>query len=127
MFGIVVGAGKDQVSGSGKRRGLLEQLGIMLLDRGEVDAQLGDEGVRSRIAEEDRDALKAGLVGGKRVSLRVVDHLQAVLETAQKPVLSISELAVRVGATGGGETTQRVQVGPTCSSCSLPPQIRCCV
>jgi hypothetical protein len=31
-FGIVLGAGKDEIAGAGKARRLLEQLGVMLLD-----------------------------------------------------------------------------------------------
>ena len=59
----------------------------MPLDRGEVSAQIGDEGLHLRIAQKDRDALDPGAVRRKRMGLRVVDHLQPVLEAAQETIV----------------------------------------
>ena len=44
--------------------------------------QIGDKSIRLRIAEERRNAGDPGAVGGQRMGLPVVDHLQPMLEAA---------------------------------------------
>ena len=86
-FGIVIGAGENEIAWAGEGRGLLEKLRIMPLDRSEMSAQIGDEGLCLRIAQKQRDALDPGAVRRKPMSLRVVDHLQPVLEAAQETIV----------------------------------------
>src|SRR5215472_7745187 len=81
-FRIILDSGEDEVAGAGKAGSLLEELGIVPLDRGEMAEQIGDKGFRPGIAEKDSDPRDPGAVRRKHVRLRVLDHLQAMLETA---------------------------------------------
>ena len=63
---VVLGAGEHEIAGTGEARRLLEQLGIMPLDRAEPGAQFGDEVIGVLIAEKRRDSRDPGAVGGRR-------------------------------------------------------------
>ncbi len=60
---------------------------VVPLDRGQVAAEVGDKGVGLRVAEEHPDPRDAGAVRRQGVGLRVVDHLQPVLEAAQEAII----------------------------------------
>src|SRR5260370_14733879 len=79
----------------------------MPLDRRKMAAQIGHEGVSLRITEEDGDLLDPGAVGRECMGLRVVDHLQTVLEAAQKAVI-VDQFSRgrRIDAAGTRETAQ---------------------
>ena len=55
-FGIVLGAGKDEIAGAGEARRLFEQLGVMAFDRTQMRGQIGDETIGTAVAEKDREA-----------------------------------------------------------------------
>ena len=84
---IVFGAGEHQIARSGEARRFLEQLGVMPLDRAETRAQLGDERLGIRIAEKCREPGDPGGVAGQPMGLRVLDHLQPVLDATQETVV----------------------------------------
>ena len=86
-FRIVFGSSEDKISRASEGRGLLKELSIMSLDRRQMSTQIGDEAFRPRIAEKNRDVADPHTIGGQRVGLQVIDHLQAVLEAAQEAVI----------------------------------------
>src|SRR5882724_8639686 len=109
---IVVGAGEDEVARAREGRGVLEQLGIMPLDRGEMPAQVGDEVFPLRMAEECGDMPDADAIRRERMGLRVLDHLQSVLEAPQISVILDQHCRSRgVDAANGRETAQRLASG----------------
>ena len=58
--GIVLGAGEDEVAGHRQARRLLEQLGVMALDRAQMRGQIGGKGIARRaIAEKGGEACDA--------------------------------------------------------------------
>ena len=86
-FRIILDPGEDEVAGAGKARSLLEELGIVPLDRDEMAKQIGVKRIRLRLAEKDPDSCDPRAVRRKHMRLRVLDHLQAVLETAQEAII----------------------------------------
>src|SRR6516165_958116 len=95
----------------------------MLLDRGEMRADVGDKCVRVSIAEKCRDPFQAGATRRQHMRLRVVDHLQAVLKASEKAVVVNQSRGDR--RIDGGRSASHV--GPTCSWYIRPPQISCWV
>src|SRR5229473_2478685 len=79
----------------------------MPLDRAEMGAKIRDETVGLTIAEEHRDPPDPGAVRRERMGLCIIDHLQAMLEATQKPVI-VDQLrsAPGVDAPGGREAAQ---------------------
>jgi hypothetical protein len=49
--------------------------------------QIGDETIGAAVAEKDREAGDALPIRRQSMRLRVVDHLQAMLDAAQKTVI----------------------------------------
>src|SRR5271166_4203289 len=125
-FRIILDPGEDEVAGTGKARSLLEELGIVPLYRGEVAEQIGDKRIRLRIAEKDPDSGDPRAVRRKHMRLRVLDHLQPVLETAQEAII-VDQLGScrRIDAAGGGEATQRLAggAGPQLAHPPAPNQL----
>ena len=108
-FGIVLGAGKDEIAGTGEARRLFEQLRVMALDRIQMCGQIGDETIGTAVAEKDREAGDALPVRRQSMGLCIVDHLQAVLDAAQEAVvLDQPRRCGRIDAVGGGEPAQRL-------------------
>src|SRR5262249_59580107 len=68
------------------RRRVLEQSGIMALDRGEVSHQRGGECIAPLEPEEACETLHSGALRWQCMRLLVRDHLQAMLDRAQKPI-----------------------------------------
>src|SRR5215472_274379 len=103
-FRIVLDSGEDEIARTGETGRLLEQFGIVPLDRAEVAKQIADKGICPRIAEKDPDPRYSGVVRWQDVRLRVIDHLQAVLEAAQEPII-VDQISRRrvVDAAGGGK------------------------
>ena len=107
---IVVGAGEDQVAaGSCEARCLLEEIGIVAFHETKRLEQRVLKGARGVVAQEGRERGHAGLVGRDGMRLAVVDHLQAMLDTAQKTV-GFGQLVggFRGDVTGGGQCLERV-------------------
>src|ERR1700737_1295824 len=79
----------------------------MPLDRRKMSAQIGHEGVSLQVTKEDGDPLGPGAGRREGMGLRVVDHLQAVLEAAQKAVI-VDQFSRgrRIDAAGTRETAQ---------------------
>ena len=102
----------------------------MLLDRSEMSAEIGDEVPLSPNSPEiARCASIPARSEGSAMGLRVVDHLQPVLEAAQETIV-VNQLRRRSRDRSGRlprAARSASQVGPTRSSCSRPPQISCCV
>ena len=120
---VVLGAGEDEIAGSGEARRLLEQFGIMPLDRAEPGAEFGDERIRVLVAEKRREPRDPGAVGRQAVGLRVLDHLQPVLDAAQKAVMVDQRVAGRgVDAPGRGQRAQapRRSGRPAARACGRP-------
>ena len=106
--GVVLRAGEDEIARSREARRFLEQLGIMLFDRGEMAAQIGDEPIMVRIAEKGREPGDTVAIGRQAVDLRVIGHLQAVLDPAQKAIVGDQRVGgPRVDAAMCGEAAQR--------------------
>ena len=71
--------------------------------------QLRGEGLDRGKAHEGREPRQPGSVGGKRVRLRVVDHLQAVLDPAQEAVGG-GEFGRGLGADASGLRQRRERI-----------------
>src|SRR6516165_5504844 len=85
----------------------------MLLDRGEMRADVGDKCVRVSIAEKCRDPFQAGATRRQHMRLRVVDHLQAVLKASEKAVVVNQSCGDRrIDAARSGEAPQRLACRP---------------
>src|SRR6266550_7089156 len=98
---------EDEVARPGEARRLLEELGIRPLDRGEMAAKIGGEGIGVAIAEEDRKTRNTVAIGGQAMDLRVIDHLQPVLDPPQKPVILGQPCGRRrIDAAGCGQPPQ---------------------
>src|SRR6516162_7295749 len=125
-FRIILDSGEDEVAGAGKARSVLEELGIVPLDRDEMAKQIGDKRIRLRIAEKDPDSCDPCAVRRKHMRLRVLDHLQAVLETAQEAII-VDQLGSRrrIDTAGGSEATQRLASGssPQLTHAPTPDQL----
>ena len=83
---IVIAAGKDQAARSAQRRRFLEQAGIVVLDPLEMVEQGGQKGVGRGISHESGEGVEFLSVFRQRLGLTVLDHLQAMLDGAQKIV-----------------------------------------
>jgi hypothetical protein len=96
--GVVRGAGEDEIAHiGGKVRPLLEQQRVMALHDMGMPAHLLLEGLERRIARELGEALDRIARTRQALRLLVRDHLDAMLEGAQKPV-GLAELVPRRGA-----------------------------
>ena len=118
-FAVVGIGGKNErlVLGFG-RRGVLEQRRIMPLHVAQVGEQSSGEGVAAGEAEKTRKAFEPRAIARQRVGLLVGDHLQPVLDRAQKPVSSCELVARRrVDPVAGGQRVERRQ-------CFAQPQLR---
>ena len=106
--GIVVAAGEHQVAAwPGQARRLLEQPSIVAFHAVQALEQVVLERLRIGIAQEGRDRRHAGLVSRQGVGLAVVDHLQAMLDGAQKTIGFDQFFGVgRRDVAGGGERAQ---------------------
>ena len=126
--GVVVRAGEDQIARPRKARRFLEQLAIVLLHRGEVGAQIGDEFFGIRVAQKDREPGDAARVVRQAVGLCVLRHLQPVLDPAQKAVIGDQRpCGALVDAAARGETAQR-RAGlryPQLGQPAAPDQLLC--
>src|ERR1700730_19408070 len=86
----------------------------MPLDRRKMSAQIGHEGVSLQVTKEDGDPLDPGAVRRESMRLRVIDHLQAVLEAAQKAVIVDQFFrGRRIDAAGTCETAQCLASRPS--------------
>ncbi len=106
--GIVVRAGEDEIAArTGQARRLLEQAGIVALDRTQALQQRSFEVGEAGVAQKDGEGLGAGRVLRHAVGLPVVDHLQAMLDAAQEGV-GLDELGGCLcrHVPGGGERLQ---------------------
>ena len=83
---IVLRAGEDQVSRTRQIGGLFEQDGVMRFDGAQLLQQRRLEARPAVIPHEKRDAFQLRLVLRQGMGLLIVDHLQAVLDPAVKPV-----------------------------------------
>src|SRR5215813_4021194 len=123
---IVLDPGEDEVAGAGKCRSLFEELRIVPLDRNEMPQQIGDKRVRLRESEKNPDARDPGTVSWKCMRLRIIDHLQAMLETAEEPIV-IDQLSAgrRINPAGRAEATQRFagRTGPQFAQAPAPDQL----
>src|SRR5260370_11858985 len=85
----------------------------MPFDGEKMGAQIGHEGVDLRVAEKNRDPTDPRAVRRQRMRLRVVDHLQTVLEAAQKPVIVYQFRRGRaIDAASSRKTPQRLASRP---------------
>ena len=84
------GIDRSARAGAGARSLVAEQAVVALGDLAAQRAQLGDQRRAVGQAVEPRDAVERGRVGGQRMGLPVVDHLQPVLDRAQ-PVVGLAE------------------------------------
>ncbi len=109
---VILAAGEDEVAGCGQRRCLLEERGIAVLDGRQVAQQLGRKRLERGETEKSRKPCQPGGIGRQRVRLRVVDHLQAMLDPAQEAV-RLGQLRRRLGADApsGGERGERLAGG----------------
>src|SRR6516165_5600794 len=81
----------------------------MALDRTQMRGQVGGEGVRPAIAEKKSEAGDTVPVRRQPVRLSVVDHLQTMLDPAQKSVvLDQRRRGRRIDAPGSGKPPQRL-------------------
>ena len=103
--GIVADAGEHEVAGAVAEPGrVLEQQPVMVRHQAAAALEFRRERRRRGVAAEAGEAFQRLLSSGDRVRLRVVEHLQAVLDAAQKGV-------------GGGEV-----VGGVAADEALQPQ-----
>ena len=102
-------AGEHQIAGSGEGRRSLEQLGVMALDPPQAGDQLPFKVFRLAVTEKGGEPFETLVVGRQGVGLLVVDHLQAVFDGAQEPVVR-DELVGHLGpyAAGRGQGAHRI-------------------
>ena len=110
-LGIVGDAGEDEIAGrSAQRRRILEQPRIVALDPRQVAGQVLGEGFEPPIAAEFGEARERRALEGQALRLLVGDHLQPVLDAAQKEV-GLAQVLLRLGAhpVVGAELAQHVE------------------
>src|SRR5947199_8065932 len=78
-----------------------------------MGAELGGEPIGIVVAEKNRETFDAVAIRRQAMRLRVVDHLQPVLEPAQKAIVAGQRLGrLGIDAAGSGERPQRIAGRP---------------
>src|SRR6185437_11504334 len=108
-LGIVLGAGEDEIAGRGEARRLFEKARIDRLDGTELCGQRFGEQRGVGKAHQGRDTAQGGRILRDAVRLRIVDHLQAMLELAQE-LIGDGQCVARVlgNEAGGRERIERL-------------------
>ena len=108
---IVGDASEDEIAGrSAQCRRILEEPGIVAFDPRQVAGQVLREGFEPPIAAEFGEARERRALEGQALRLLVGDHLQPVLDAAQKEV-GLAQVLLRPGADPvvGAELAQHVE------------------
>ncbi len=86
-IGIVARADEDQTAGAGiEARRMFEKARVMALHRAQMAQQSGGKTGSAAKAAKAGEILKSGLVGRQALRLMVMQHLQAMLDAAQKTI-----------------------------------------
>ena len=129
--GIVLGAGEDEIARPGEARRLLEQLGIVALDRARdarVSAAANASGVA--IAEEDRERgdavrVRRAACGSARRRPSAGDARPGAGSGRRRSAPSPRSV---IDAAGGGQRGERLAGRARRAAAGMrPPQISCCV
>ncbi len=121
--GIVADAGEHEVAGAVAELGrVLEEQPVMVRHQTAAALELRRERPRRGVAAEAGEALQRLLARGDRVRLRVVEHLQAVLDAAQESV-GFGEVGLGVAADTALQP-QALAASAPCASRAAPAACR---